>query len=256
MKVFLTLLWLENRKNRFYLVSLAVATGLLILVFGSSAMRFKEHSLFAHLIGFPPILVASIFGGLGLFLSVLAKGQEIAREGNGGQLHVLILTPASGITHILARFVGLYMPAALAVFATLSIIWMRSNTSSIGLNGFTFYGFYLSLFACLTLLPLIISYSILAGICVSAYSLRGNSSAIKIFIVLASFIFMSSILLNIQSILQLPILKIGFTFLVAPPVGLDFPLALYLPIGFFCACGTLSLLLIWLAGRIWDEVEI
>lgn len=262
MKKFGTLVWLEHRRN--WLWSLPLMGSLVFWAWGiKQVLIMNVEERLAIRAG---LLMAAAMIGTVLLIMMIGR---IRSETRRGQYQVLLMTPPSGYTHILARFT--YAAGiALAYFIAIgAMFWWILELAGVSLDARSlvdlivsvpFYG------VCVMLLP-ILAYVLLLMVFVSAYRLTGAGWIPGTVMLLGTPFVMEWIGEWIgRSLYSLP----GWRVLTHAPAALiskfgeldvestveiNDALTMGLPMEPMLVMLTLTAIMLVVAGRIWQEVE-
>jgi hypothetical protein len=168
MKGFRTLLWLEFRRNGVW--AAALIGSLAFWAWGLFQVRFVEVAEQLEVRGIL-LLLASAIGAVVLALMI----GRIRSETRGGQYQVLLLTPPSGYVHIAARYAFALATAAIYYIAIAGLAWWTIAMSRIPLDAGSiaqltlavpFYGLGISV------MPLL-AWTLLLMVFIAAYRVSG-----------------------------------------------------------------------------------
>lgn len=259
MKRFSTLIWLEHRRN--WLWSLPLMGSLVFWAWGiKQVLIMNVEERLAIRSG---LLMAA--ATIGIVLLVMMIGR-IRSETRRGQYQVLLMTPPSGYTHILARFTYA-AGVGLAYFITIgAMFWWILELAGISLDARSLFDLIVSVplyGVCVMLLP-ILAYTLLFMVFISAYRLTGAGWIPGSVMLLGTPFVMEWIGDWIgRTLYTLP----GWQVLVNAPAavierlgemdGTEFNAALTmgLPMEPMLVMLALTAILLIVAGRIWQEVE-
>lgn len=253
MKVFLTLLWLELRKLWAWALGL-LALLLLIawIVYQVNHTQFNQTSgtdlPVALLINLTVLIMSAQFAWLMPLL--LATG--MLSESRRGQLELLLSSPAPGMLHVLARFTFAFLVLLLFASGLLGIAYAEVLRAGVAMSpsiGLELYGYALGGAPALAL-------AVFLGTLWTAYQPSGGG--------LLAVVLGSAGLLSLWSTLTAYLEPLLFRLSPwrIPPIrmnGVDVVTATGLPglpQEFFWLMLVLTILLLYLAGRIWGEVEV
>lgn len=168
MKKFSTLVWLEHRRN--WLWSLPLMGSLLFWAWGIKQVTVMD-------VGERLAIRAGLLMGaaaIGTVLLVIMIGR-IRSETRNGQYQVLLMSPPSGYTHILARFAYAAGVALAYLVAIGAMFWWILELAGIQLDARSLVDLMISMpiYAMTVAVLPILAYTLLLMVFISAYRLAG-----------------------------------------------------------------------------------
>ena len=266
MKKFFTLVWLEHRRN--WLWSLPLMGSLLFWAWGIKQVLIMD---VADRLGIRAgLLVGAMTIGTVILIMMIGR---IRSETRRGQYQVLLMTPPSGYTHILARF-SYAAGVAFAFFVAIGMLfWWIFELAGISFNvrslfelifALPFYGLSVAV------LP-ILAYVLLLMVFVSAYRLTGTGWIPGVVMLVGTPVAMQWVVDWISNILwKLPSWRVFesvpaavFERFSEADVGLSWDETMGAAEGVFTGLPmepmlvmlAITAILLVVAGRIWQEVE-
>ena len=262
MKQFGTLVWLEHRRN--WLWSLPLMASLLFWAWGIKQVLIMD-------VGERLAIRAGLLAGaitIGIVILIMMIGR-IRSETRRGQYQVLLMTPPSGYTHILARFTYA-AGVAFAYFVAIGMLfWWILELAGISFDARSLFEliFAMPIYGMSVAVLPILAYVLLLMVFVSAYRLTGTGWIPGVVMLLGTPIVMQWLGQGFEKILwKLPSWRV-FENVPATVyerfsqedvhmmIGTADGANTGLPIEPMLVMLALTAVLLVIAGRIWQEVE-
>jgi len=258
MRGFMTLLWLEYRRSRVW--GVALIGSLAFWAWGLNQVNVRD---IAEQLGIRAVLlgIAAALGGLVLSFMI----GRIRSETRQGQYQILLLTPPAGYVHVAVRYVFALVVAVPYFTGIGGLVWWIVGQTGLSLDAGTVAQLVLvcPLYAIGALLIPLLSWTLLLMIFVSAYRISGSGWIPGTVMVLGSpFVlrWYSDWLIHISYTLPGWRLFEGVRALIASTtwgaeIDTSGVTALVLPQEPLWGMFLLAVVMLVIAGRIWQEVE-
>jgi hypothetical protein len=266
MKKFFTLVWLEHRRN--WLWSLPLMGSLLFWAWGIKQVRIMDVS---QRLG---IRAGLLMGAamIGTVLLVMMIGR-IRSETRNGQYQVLLMSPPSGYTHILARFTYAAGVGFAYFIAIGMMFWWIFELAGINFDTRSLFELILAmpLYGMSVMMLPILAYTLLLMVFVSAYRISGKGWVPGVAMLLGTPIAMQWLGQGIEKILwKLPswnvfenVPAVVYERFAEADIGFSWDATMGaaegayagFPIEPMLVMLALTAVLLVIAGRIWQEVE-
>jgi len=262
MRTFRTLLWLEHRRSWVWAVSLLTS-----LIFWAWGIKQVLVSDIAARVGIRSSLLGAA-AAIGLLVLAIMIGR-LRAETRNGQYQVMLLSPPSGYTHILARFTYASVVAAVYFVAIGFLYWWIAELAGIHFDAVTLIELILGLpfFGMAMVVFPMLAWVLLLMVVVSSYRLAGSGWIPGTVMVFGSGVALGKLgEIMARVAYALPGWRIFRHALGAvverfgpidPDVSMEMSQVIYqgLPIEPMLIMLAVTALMIFLAGRIWQEVE-
>jgi hypothetical protein len=262
MKRFMTLLWLEHRRN--WIWSLSLLGSLIFWAWGIKQVTIMD---VGERLGVRAglLLAAAAIGAVVLCLMI----GRIRSETRNGQYQVLLLTPPSGYTHVLARFTY-GAGVAMAYYIALGFLfWWIFELAGVHLDARSLFDLIVStpIYGMSCLVFPVLAYVVLLMVFISAYRVSGPGWVPGVTMLFATPFLLNWLGDGIGRILwSLPGWQLFATAPDAltqrfgdfnPDVSVDMDRVFYAgaPLEPMLVMLAVSAILLLIAGRIWQEVE-